>query len=60
MKHRWLIILFLFVLMVLLAGNAQATTSSSKNQSSLIYVKISSADDLNRFGRTRLPMYAVK
>lgn len=59
MKNRFITMLLLLVLMVILTGNAQATPSTSTDQSSLVYVEIHTQDDLTRFASTRLPMYAM-
>ncbi len=49
----------LLVLLVSLAGNAQATPQTSLDRKALVYVDISSPDSLERFASTHLTMYTL-
>ncbi len=61
MKNRLLAVtltIALLVLLVALAGHAQASPTTSPGNPSLVYVDLSHPDDLSRFASTQLPMYA--
>jgi hypothetical protein len=47
----------MLVLLVILTGNARATSPISPDQPSLIFVNLDSPDELRRFATTQLPMY---
>jgi hypothetical protein len=59
MKKCFFIVVTILVLLVTLTGNAQATSPTSPETQSLIYVKLDSSDALSRFASTQLLMYAM-
>jgi len=59
MKNRIFTALLLLVLMVTMTSNVQATSISLPNSLTLVYVNLSSSDDLSRFASTQLPMFAM-
>ena len=59
MKNRLVTVMVLLVLLVTLAGNAQAKPLATLDKPSLVYVNLSHPDDLSRFAGTQLPLYAI-
>jgi hypothetical protein len=49
----------LLALLVLIAGNAQAFSQPALKTTALVYVMLSSRDDMNNFASTGLPMYTL-
>jgi hypothetical protein len=59
MKNRFITVMLLLVFLVTLTVNAQATSPASTDKPALVYVDLSSPDDLTRFALTQLPIYAM-
>jgi hypothetical protein len=59
MKSRFFTVMLLLILLVSLTGNARATSQTSSDSKTLIYVNIGSPDDINRFASTELPLFAM-
>jgi hypothetical protein len=57
MKTRIVRVSLLLVFLVAFTTNTQAASTVSSEQLALIYVKIDSAGDLNRFASTQLPIF---
>jgi PKD repeat protein len=56
MKNRFLIVVALIVILAAITGSAQAMPP---DMTALVYVNIGSADDLDRFASTQLPLYTM-
>ncbi len=59
MKNRFFIVAVLIILLVSLAGNAQAKPTRSSTGSALVFVKIPGSGGFQRFAGTGLPLYAT-
>ncbi len=59
MKSRSFSVVLLLVLLGTTTGNAQAISPHSPDQTALVYVYLSSSNDMNSFASTQLPMYAI-
>ncbi len=58
MNNRLVAVLLLSILLVSLAGYTQANATNPIDQPALVFVKISSADDVAHFASTQLALYA--
>ncbi|NJD60137.1 MAG: M28 family peptidase [Anaerolineae bacterium] len=59
MRVRFLSAVVFLVLLVSLTGNARAITPQALTKLSLVYVELSTSDDIARFASTQLPMVAI-
>ncbi len=57
MKNRLFIVMLLAVLLVSFTGNASATSALPYNPTALVFISITSGDDLARFAQANLPMF---
>ena len=59
MKKQVLSIIMLLALLFLIAGNAQAFSLAAPKTTALVYVTLSSHDDMNDLASTGLPIYTL-
>ncbi len=59
MKNRIFIVAVVLVLLVSLAGNAQAHTSQAPSETALVFVKVAGPESWQRFAGTGLPLFAT-